>query len=288
MDFTQIFFPEENNRLHQLIMIGAIIFCGLLTTRLVRWLLNKFFEKSSSKLKVDATRYKFLKNTVSFIIWMVVSGLIISIFPPLRSLAVTLFAGAGVLVAIIGFAAQKAFSNIIAGIFIVIFKPFRVGDLIKTKSVGGHGIVEDITLRHTVILNFENKRIIIPNSVISSDAIENEHIGQSKVCRWIEVQVSYGSDFEKAMAIMREVVKNNALFIDGRTEQEKHDGIDLVDVRLIAFQDSGMLLRAYAWCENPIEAYLMHSQINIELKKEFDKSKIEIPYPHRTLINKNV
>ena len=133
-----------------LILVGAAIL-----TRIVRWFIDKSFATASEKLKVDPTRYKFFKNATSLIIWFTAFGLIILLIPKLKALAIALFAGAGILVAILGFAAQEAFSNIINGIFIVIFKPFRVGDLIEVGEKK-FGMVEDITLRHTIIKNFEN------------------------------------------------------------------------------------------------------------------------------------
>ena len=121
--------------------------------------------------------------------------------PKLKSLGVTIFAGAGILAAIIGFASQAAFSNIVSGIFIVIFKPFRVGDIVKISNLYS-GIVEDITLRHTVISDFENKRLIIPNSVISAETIHNSNILDNKICNHIWYGISYDSDVDLATSII--------------------------------------------------------------------------------------
>ena len=109
-----------------LILVGATIL-----TRVAGWFINKSFIAASEKLKVDPTRYKFFKNAATLVIWLIAFGSVISLIPKLKALAIALFAEAGILVAILGFAAQQAFSNIISEIFIVIFKPFRVGDLIK-------------------------------------------------------------------------------------------------------------------------------------------------------------
>jgi small conductance mechanosensitive channel len=152
------------------VLIIIIILFTVIMTRIISWLFNKYITKASEKLKIDPTRYKFFKNATAVILWGFSFAAIVSLIPPLQTIAFSLFAGAGILVAVIGFAAQQAFSNIINGIFIVISKPFRVGDMIKVGSLQ-YGIVEDITLRHTVIKNFENKRIIVPNTVIGSETI---------------------------------------------------------------------------------------------------------------------
>ena len=153
---------------HHLVVIASIIVGAIIVTRLARWILTRSFESASEKLKVDPTRYRFFKNMIAMIIWIMALGVIVLVIPKFKALAITLFASAGIIVAIIGFAAQQAFSNIVSGIFIVMFKPFRVGDLIKVGQQD-YGVVEDITLRHTVINNFENKRIIILISLSISD-----------------------------------------------------------------------------------------------------------------------
>lgn len=264
-----------------LIFVGAFIL-----SRFVRWMINRSFLKSDSKIKTDITRVTFFKNATSFVIWLIAIGGIISLIPQLKTLAVTLFAGAGILIAIIGFAAQEAFSNIISGIFIVIFRPFRVGDMIKVGD-RDYGIVEDITLRHTVILDFQNKRLIIPNSVISSDTIVNDSIEDTVVCKFIEIGISYDSDADLAMKIIQEESQKHPYSFDHRTPQEIADGEDEIEVRLLGFEDSAVSLRAYVWCKDPLNVFRMHSDINKAVKKRFDAEGIEIPFPHRTLVFKN-
>jgi small-conductance mechanosensitive channel len=267
------------------VLIIIIIISTIIVLKVVRWVITKTFDDSSSKIIVDKTKYRFLKNAASLIIWMMSFGAMILLVPKLKALAITLFAGAGIFMAIMGFAAQQAFSNIISGIFIVIFKPFRVGDMIQVGAMK-YGIVEDITLRHTVINSFENKRIIIPNSVISSETITNDSIEDSKVCRWIEIGISYDSDIDLAIGIMREEAEKHPRCIDNRSEKDKKSNIPQVVVRVMSFQDSSVLLRAYVWTNDPRYAIEMHSDLNKAVKKRFDAEGIEIPFPHRTLVYK--
>ncbi len=268
------------------ILISIILIGAIILTRVIRWLIDKSFVTAHEKLNLDKTRYRFFKNAVSLIIWLIAIGAILSLTPRLKALAYTLFAGAGILVAVIGFAAQAAFANIISGIFIVIFKPFRVGDMIKVGTLE-YGIVEDITLRHTVIINFENKRIIVPNSVISAETIVNDNIEDSKVCRYIEIGISYDSDVDLALKIMEEEGAKHPDCIDARTEQQIKNGEHKVNTRLLTFGDFSVNLRAYVWANDPQKVYQMHSDINRAIKKRFDKEGIEIPFPYRTIVYKN-
>lgn len=268
------------------ILIACILLSTIILTRVIRWLIDKSFVTASEKLKFDKTRYRFFKNAVSLIIWLIAIGAILSLTPKLKALAYTLFASAGILVAIIGFAAQAAFANIISGVFIVIFKPFRVGDLIKVGALE-YGVVEDITLRHTIINNFENKRIIIPNSIISAENIINDNIQDSKVCRYVEIGISYDSDIDLALKILQEEGEKHPDSIDVRTLEQKEKGERKVNARLISFGDYSINLRAYVWANDPQAVFQMHSDINRAIKKRFDKEGIEIPFPYRTIVYKN-
>lgn len=268
------------------IMVISILVGGFIITKIARWLIGKVFRNASTRLNVDPTRYKFFKNAASFLILLVALGSLILLIPKLKALAITIFAGAGILMVFIGLAAQQAFSNIVGGIFIVIFRPFRVGDLIKVGTLD-YGIVEDITLRHTVIVNFENKRIIIPNSVVSSETIINDTIDEEHICRWVEFGISYDSDVDLAIRIIQEEAIKHPRCIDVRTQDEKDLGDPQVRVRIVSFGDFSVDLRADVWTNNPILARRMHTDINKSVKKRFDKEGIEIPFPYRTIVYKS-
>jgi small conductance mechanosensitive channel len=259
-----------------LVIAGAFV-----AERLIRKLLRRVYLRSSQGFE-DRTRYRFFRNATRFIVTLLAAASIIYIVPSFKHLAVTLFAGAGILVAILGLATQRAFSNIISGIFIVSFKPFRVGDLIQVGDKHT-GTVEDITLRHTVILTFENRRVIIPNAVISDDVIVNSSIGDEATCENIEIGVSYESDLDKALACMREECEGHADCLDKRTPDEASRGLSKVLVRLVRIQESDLLLRASVWARDPITARQMRYDLNRAIKLRFDREGVVIPYPQRTV-----
>lgn len=270
---------------YTIISIIALL-VAFIISKILRIILSRFIKMSSSKLKIDPTQFNFLKNAVSFFIFL---GAIIFIFytiPKLKTLSITLFAGAGILTAIALFASQQAFANIVSGIFIVIFKPFRVNDIVDIGNLP-KGRVEDITLRHTVIRNYENRRMIIPNSVISSEIVINSSIVDEETCNFIEMGISYDSDVEKAMEIMRQEVSKHPNFIDHRTEEEKKSDVPLVTVRVISFGDSSVNLRAYAWSADHSSGFVMKTDLYKSIKESFDRNGIEIPFPYRTIVYKN-
>ena len=252
--------------------------------KMVRKGLNNYFKKASKIIKVDVTQFTVFKHFMSALIYVIGFGAAIYAIPSLKTLSVSLFAGAGVLAIIVGFASQKAFSNIIAGIFIAIFKPFRVGDIIKFGDK--IGVVEDITLRHTVVRNFENRRYIIPNSTISDETIENFNIGEEKTCRYLEFGISYDSDIGKAMKIIQEEAMKHPDFFDNRSSDDKKNKVPAVVVRVLGFGDSSVNLRGWAWARDPGAAFRMGCDLNKIIKERFDREGIEIPFPYRTVVMK--
>lgn len=275
-----------NNEHIQLgITIGVISILAIITNRTIKWILNKKIDLDAKQDGTNITRLKFFRNALTFIVWATAGTWIIYTIPQLRALAITLFAGAGLLMVSVGFAAQQAFSNIVSGIFIVIFKPFRVGDMIRIAD-GQPGMVEDITLRHTVIISFENKRIIIPNSNISAETITNETISDPKICRFIEIGVDYDTDITKAKKIIQGICEKHPFCIDNRTPEDIQNEVPKVMVRFISFDDSSLKIRAYMWVKNPIDGIIAHSEINEQILSSFRIENIEIPFPHRTIVYK--
>jgi len=277
---------EHSSLLEYTIIIGCALLIGFIVSRLLHNIVKRLFHPQYiSSEKIDRTTLKFLQNGISFAVFLVVMIYLFLTIPTFKNLGVTLFAGAGVLAAIIGFASQAAFSNIISGIFIVIFKPFRVGDIISVGQTSG--VVEDITLRHSVIRNYENRRVIIPNSVISGDTILNSTITDEKVCMHIEVGIAYTANVEKARTILKEIIQKHPFHIDGRTELEKANNEPEVLVRVISLGDYSVGLRAYAWGNNPVEGFQMKCDVLEKVLYRFNTEGVEIPYPYQNVILKN-
>lgn len=275
----------NSNTIKHLIFVIVTLAVASLVLVILRKIATKLINSNADKIKVDPTNFSFLKNSLSFIIYFIALIVIFRHIPSLRSFGSALFAGAGIIAAIIGFASQKAFSNIITGIFILIFKPYRVGDVIEISN-GRIGTVEEITLRHTVIKDFKNERIIVPNTVISDDIIINSSITDSKIQCRIEVGISYDSDIDLAMQIMREECEKHPLLIDNRTPEEIEKGEPIVRVAVIALADFSVNLRASAWTESFSDAFQMRTDLLKIIKERFDREGVEIPFPYRTIVYK--
>ena len=271
----------------KVVFIFTVLAVMFILSRILRFVVGRFIRGAAKKLKVDPTRYNFFKNAVDFLLLLIAIIVIFRSIPSLRVVGTTLLTGAGVLAAIVGFASQAAFSNIISGFFLVIFKPFSVGDRVKIGQLYT-GDVEDINLRHTVIKDFENRRVIIPNSVISNETIINSTIVDEKICMFIEVAIALNSDLNLAMQIMEEEGLKHRYYIDNRNEIELARGEKPVMVRVMTFLDSGVQLRAYVWAKNPTDGFDLKCDLNKSIKERFDTAGITMANLHHLLVMKNL
>lgn len=247
---------------------------------------DRIIRRLSREGKRDLTGFRFFQHILTAVLIIIGLGLIIYMIPGLRYVAKTLITGAGILALIVGFASQQALSNIVSGIFIVIFKPYRINDSVSIRDTLS-GIVEDISLRHTVIRNFENRRIIIPNSVISNEVIVNSNFEDDLICKWINFSVSYNSDIQLAREIVIEEAQKHPNFRDHRSEEEKEKGDPAVRVRVLELGEYSINMRAWVWAASPSEAFALGCDVLESIKKRFDDAGIEIPYPYRNVILKD-
>ena len=283
MDFIKQLLPDQFEGLALFILV---IFLTIFVEWFSRRALNRFIRINSQDIKSDPTNYKFLANALRGIIYTVGMILAIKEYPPLSSVANSLLAGAGIFAVAIGFASQQAFSNIISGIFLVIFKPFRVNDRLKVKEIYV-GVVEDITMRHTVIRDIENRRIIIPNSVIATEVIVNSDYNDGKICKYIEFGVAMNTDIDKAKHIIADEIEHHPKYKDVRSEEDKKNGKPAVDVRLIRFTDFAMVLRGAIWADSNAIGFDISTDLLESIKKRFDREGVEIPYPRYPIANEN-
>ncbi len=271
-----------NNYWDDVFFAIIVLSISFIIGRILRIIIGRFVRTASSKLKVDPTKYNFLKNAVEFIVYIIAFIIIFRSIPKLHDYGTAIFAGAGVFAAIVGFASQSAFSNIVSGIFIVIFKPFSVGDRIRVGQLYT-GDVEDITLRHVVIKDFENRRIVMPNNVISNETIINSNLNEEKLCVFIEIGISFDSDLDVAMKIMEEESSKHSECKDNRTRLAIERGEPKVDVKLINITDTALLLRAWVWVTNPTTGFDLKCDLLKSIKLRFDETNISLAYPQRLI-----
>jgi len=270
---------------------GLVLYLGFVAvlTLVIASVTQAWFRKTIKLRTIenqDTTSYKFLRYIAIFGVYFLGGILVLIAFESMRSFAVTALGGAGVLAVVAGVASQEALSNLVGGLFIIAFKPFKLGDIIKVDE-SMVGTVSDITLRHTIVRNYENKMIVIPNSIINKEKLINYDLGERMCCQWIEVGISYDSDIDLAKHIMREECEDHPNLLDHRSELDKYNNEKKVIIRVISLGDSAITLRAWAWAANFGEAFEMKCDLYESIKKRFDKEGVSIPFPHRTMVFKD-
>lgn len=247
------------------IITAIIVYLAILITDKI----FKFIEKKKNKVGIHLI---FLNHTLKAI-YIIFGGIVvatqISIF---KDFLGTILMSSSLIVAVLAFAAQESLSNVINGLFITIFKPFDIGDRIKLVNQNLTGIVEGISLRHISLRTLENNLIIIPNSVINKEMIENINIKNS-ICNFLDISISYESDLKKAKEIISEILIDNPLFL-----AEASNNSVMIMVRELA--DSGVILRVSVWTRTIADNFELSSYLREKILTEFPKNNIEIPYPH--------
>tara|TARA_R110000850_G_scaffold269970_1_gene402623 strand:+ start:126 stop:896 length:771 start_codon:yes stop_codon:yes gene_type:complete len=234
---------------------------------------------------IDPTSYVFATKLITAIIFIIGISFALIQIPEMKTLGHSLLAGAGILSLVAGLASQQALSNIMSGFLIVIFKPFKINDRI-TFNQTYTGTVEEINLRQVVLRDFENNRIVVPNSVISSNVIVNTNLNDTRICKMIEIGIGYNSDIAQALKIMEEEVLKHPLHIDNRTEEDKENNVPEVIARVTALGNSSITIKVWAYSDNASNGFIMYCDLLRSIKERFDKENIEIPYNYQNVIIK--
>jgi len=251
----------------------------------IRFLMNPERAKRKNR-KFDETSMVFFRKLLVTMVYILGIACVLYLIPPLRTFATSILASAGIMAMAIGLASQEALSNFVSGIFIILAKPFRIGDIVALDS-GQTGKVTEIAIRHTIITTPENRQIIVPNSKINSAIITNSTIKDTRTCVFIEVGVAYSENLDHCIAEMREVIELDPRVLDKRTEKEKADGVEKVIIRVLELGSYSVILRAYVWATNPADAFVLKCDLLKAVKDHFDEVGIEIPYPYMNVVKKS-
>lgn len=250
--------------------------------RIILWLINYFYKRSLKRKPgrmIDETGRNFIFRIITTVVYIIGIASVLSLIPPLEKIGSSILASAGIMAMAVGLASQEALSNFVGGIFIILAKPFRIGDFVELDA-GVTGTVHEITLRHTVLRSSNNKLIIVPNSKINASIITNSTLGDTATCAFIEVGVSYNENLDRCISVMREEIEKHPLLIDRRNSEEKESGVPKVIIRVMQLGDSSIILRAWAWANTSGEAFVLEHDSLKAIKERFDQENIEIPYPY--------
>ena len=165
----------------------------------------------------------------------------------------------------IGLAMQGGLTNMVGGLIILIFKPFKVGDWIEVN--GASGSVEAITIFHTILCSLDQTKIVLPNGDLANSKVSNFSANpKRRLC--LDFSVSYDSDIDKVKEVLNDVINKEEMVLK---DEE-------IFVRLTKHDESALIFTVRVWVLNkdlwPLKFNLLENT-----KKAFDKNGITIPFP---------
>ena len=235
-----------------------ILFVGL---RLSKLLCRKII-KSKGYLKLDKNVQSFLKSAISIGLNVAVVLTAITVMGVPMASIVALLGSCGLA---IGLALQGSLSNFAAGVMLLIFHPFSVGDYISADSC--EGTVEDIGLFYTTLLPIDNSRVVIPNATLSGSVIKNF---SAKELRRLELvfPLAYEADVEEVKKALLELADSSPLILK---EQP-------VFAKFKAYKDSSAEYVLRVWCK-AADYWELYYALQENSRSIFSRRNIEIPFP---------
>lgn len=270
---------RPDHALEYVISLAAL----LLIATGVSWLLSRLMRRSNwvmGKLgrRVDETIIRYAIRIKTVLVFATAGIYWVSHIPGLNTLVNTMLAGAGITAVVIGFAAKSTLANLVSGLSLAIYRPIRIGDKVSIDQ--DYGTVEDITLRHTIVRTWENKRLVIPNEKLDNMTVTNHTIIEPRILCRVEIGVSYDTDIDLARRLILEET--------ARCPYKMDDALTPAPpwVRVIELAEFSIVLRAYIWTADMDQAWQAKFWLLEMVKKRFDAEGVEIPFPYRTLVYK--
>ncbi len=243
------------------VIIALVIFY---VGRLVISLVVRGLRKLMQKQGIDKTLETFVCNLVRVALLIVVIIAAISALGIQTTSFIAIFGAAGLAV---GLALQGSLSNFAAGVLIVLFRPYRVGDYIEGAGISG--TVEQVQILTTVLKTPDNKQVIVPNSQIMESVITNYSAKDTRRVDMV-IGVSYSDDLDKVRSILEEIVAADDRVLD--------EPACLIAVSELADSSVNFVVRPWA---KTADYWGVKFDLTETIKKRFDKEGISIPFPQQ-------
>ncbi len=250
--------------MHTVVTIAIFIGVGLVLNQIIN-LVFRYIEK-----KNPAAHIRFSKSALNVMITVITIYSLMQQFEVTREMSTAILQSGSLIIAVATFAAQQALGNVISGFSLSFSRPYNVNDKVRVVQGGGiiaEGIVTDITLRHTIISQYNGESCIVPNSVMDSSVITNTNFTEN-VGNFMEIEISYESDIDKAIEIMREICAGNELSLN--TKENK--------IFVKGYSVNGVVLKTTVWTKTLDDSFQACSEIRKALVEEYRAAGITIPY----------
>lgn len=229
--------------------------------------LSNAIEKSLERSGMDKDLVPFLRSLFSVLMKILVVLTAAGVVGIEITAFAALLAGAGLA---IGAAMSGTLGHFAAGVMVLIFKPYKVGDLVDIQGTVGH--VEEIQVFNTVIKSLDNKKVIMPNGIATSGIMTNLS-ANGKLRVDLNVAMPYEEDFDKIQGIIKNALGNVT---------EKLPDAPTIEIEKFGENNILLAVRPYATAESYWDVYFNSYK---EIKKAFSAAGIEVAYPTRIIKN---
>ncbi len=261
-----------NKGMDFVIEYGPKVLGAILIYIIGSWIIKKIIgtaRKVMSKSSYDESLQRFLLNMALWALKVLLIIIVISTLGVDVTTFAAVIAAAGLAV---GLALQGSLSNFAGGVLIMIFKPYRIGDLIEAQGV--LGVVKEIEIFTTKLTTPENKLAIVPNGAMANGNIIN-YTEEGKIRVDTVVGVGYGEDIKKTKEVLMEVLTANPKVLSEPAPS----------VNVMELADSSVNFAVRPFCK-PEDYWDVYFATYEGAKLALDAAGIEIPYPHSVEIHK--
>ncbi len=250
-----------------LLSYGPKLLLALVTLIVGFWVIKRVmsvFEKTLERSEVEVTLRKFLINLGGILLKALVIISVASMVGVETTSFIAMLGAAGLAV---GLALQGSLANFAGGVLILFFKPFKVGDLVEAQ--GYLGIVKEIQIFVTILTTLDNRRIIIPNGLLSNGCLTNLN---AEPHRRVDMPfgISYGDDVLKAKRVLQDVIATDSRVLQNPPSE--------VYVKEHGDSSINMLMRVWV---KPEDYWAVFFNMHEQVKLAFDREDITIPFPQR-------
>ncbi|MDA5194838.1 mechanosensitive ion channel family protein [Govanella unica] len=228
-----------------------------------------FVSRRLSRLpRIDLTLVSFLSSFVKYAIMIITVIAVLSQFGVQTTSLIAVLGAAGLAV---GLALQGTLSNVAAGVMLLIFRPFRVGDSVEVQ--GASGTVKEMSLFVTEINTSENIRIMVPNGLIWANAVKNMSVNPTRRIE-LTLGVAHEAKLDHVFSVLKDIMAADPRILHNPA----------AEVQLAAFGPSTLDLAIRAWTKTP-DYWAVRFSLNKSIKERFEAEGIDIPYPHQVSLN---
>lgn len=250
-------------------VIGAIV-ALVIGLWIIKWIL-KVVNSGMSRAKVDESLKPFLISLIGALLKVMLAISIMSMLGIAMTSFIAILGAAGLAV---GMALSGTLQNFAGGVMILLFKPFKVGDVIEAQ--GYVGAVKEIQIFVTILTTPDNKTIIIPNGGLSNGSMVNFSTQENRRVDWV-FGIGYGDDLDKAKGIVRSILE-----ADDRVFKDP-----AIMIVLGEMADSSVNLTVRAWVKG-VDYWDVFFETNEKVYNDFNNSGINIPYPQMDVHVNNI